>query len=204
MTKTKESRAHEQVEWTKHKLDEIDATLAAIEKTADDVRGEARKDAEQALEKLKAARAAAGKGLDAMGADINAAREITEKAYESLAAELTDAELALQQYLAAARDQADVVRKTVTARAKAQRESWQKSADAIRTTASKVVEQAYEEFDTAITRLSDARDEAEEKLGKATAAGDETWKAFKDGIEEARATRQRTWKKISKALSKIA
>ncbi|MGX1101388.1 CerR family C-terminal domain-containing protein [Amorphus sp. MBR-141] len=203
-TMTKQSRAHEQVEWTKQKLDEIDATLASLEKSVDDVRGDARKDADRALGRLKAAREAYAKKVDTLRADVDAARDVADAVYDSLEAEWDEIELAFQSFLTAAADQADVAKAAVSARAEAQRLSWQHSVDAIRASASQAVDRAHGEFDAALERLDAARFKVEAKLGQASAAGDESWQAVKDGIDQTRQAHERTWKKISEAISKIA
>lgn len=164
---TKESRAHEQVEWTKHKLDEIDATLAALEQSVNDVSGRARKQADQALAQLKAARDAVRKRFDTLRADVDAARKVADDTYEKLKSDWADVELAFENFIAATRGQMDVARQAVTARAEAQRQSWEKAVAAIRATASDAVNEAQREFNTAIERLSAARSKVETKAGQA-------------------------------------
>lgn len=201
---TKESRAHEQVEWTKQKLDEIDAILAALEESINDVSTDTRAQAEQAVAQLKAARASASKRYDALQADIAAARKIADDTYEKFKADWADAELAFQQFINAAGGQIEIARKTVTARAEAQRQAWDRSIAAVRSSASEALEEGQREFNTAIERLSAARSKVEAKAGQAASAGDETWQAINNGIDEARAVHERTWKRISDAFAKLA
>lgn len=200
----KESRAHEQVEWTKQKLDEIDATLAALEESVEEISAGTRKQAEQAIAQLKAARKSASERYDVLQADVAAARKVADGTYEKFKSDWADAELAFQKFIAATSDQLDVAKKTMAARAEAQRRAWDKSVAAIRTSASKAIEDGQREFSTAIERLSEARSKAEAKAGQAASAGDETWQAIRDGIDEARAVHERTWRRISEAFGKLA
>jgi hypothetical protein len=84
-----------------------------------------------------------------------------------------------------------------------ERQSWQSSLQAIRATALAAIDHASSEADTAIRRLAAETEKAEAKLGKVSAVGDESWKAIKNGLDEAISVYDRTWKKISEAVSKI-
>lgn len=201
---TKESRAHQEVEWAKQKLDEIDATLVALEQTVGDVNASARQHADQALAQLKAARDAAHKRYDKLRANVDAARKGADNAYEDFKAEWADVELAFESFVATTRVQMDVARKAVAARAEAQRQSWERAVAAIQAAASDAVNEGQREFHTAIERLSAARRKMEAKAGDAASARDETWSAIKEGIDEARAAHGRAWKRIRDAFERLA
>lgn len=199
---TKRSLAHTQVEWTKQRLDEIDATLVKAEEIVEKTTGAARTEADKALARLKAARAGFATRAKALQDDVAATRDVAEGVYSALAAEWAEFEMSFQNYLTAFTAQRDAVIAVISARADAQRKSWDASMDTMRAQTSNVIEHAQGEFDASIARLTDAREKAEEKLGKASTAGDETWKAIKDGIEETEAAHERMWKKVAAAFTK--
>lgn len=153
---------------------------------------------------IRTARDAFKAKVDALRSDVAASKEIADNTYVSLKAEWAEVELALQDFLTAAAGQADVVKKVLTARAEAQRQSWQSSLQAIRVTASNAIEQGRSEVDAAFRRLAaDTEKKIEAKLGQASAAGDDSWKAIKGGLEETKSVYDRTWKKISEAIARV-
>jgi hypothetical protein len=88
------------------------------------------------------------------------------------------------------------------ARAEAQRKSLQTSLQAVKTAALAELDRARSEAEAAHRRLVAETEKAEAKLGKATIAGDESWKAIKSGVDEVVSVYGRTWKKVSEAISK--
>lgn len=199
---SKQSLAHENLEWTKQKVDEIDAILASLEDSAQTLKSDARKEADRAIARIRAGQNAFKAKVDAARAEAAAAKGIADDIYVALKAEWVEVELAFQDFLIAAAGQADVVKKALAARVEAQRKSWQASLHAIRAAASDAIDQARAEVDAAIHRLSAETEKAQAKLGKASAAGDESWKAIKNGLEDMRSVYERTWKKINDALTK--
>jgi DNA repair exonuclease SbcCD ATPase subunit len=200
---SKQSLAHEYVEWTKQKLDEIDATLAALDGSVEALKADARTQADRAIARIRAARDAFQSQADTLRSDTAAAKAIADDAYIAVEAEWAEVELAFRDFLTAAAGQASVVRKALAARAAAQRQSWQSSLQAIRASASAAIDHARGEGDAAIRRLIAEAEKAEAKLGKLPGAGDESWKAIKGGLKETVAAYDRTWKKISEAVAKI-
>ncbi|KIZ47579.1 MULTISPECIES: hypothetical protein [Rhodopseudomonas] len=196
----KTSLAHEQLEWTKQKLDEIDATLASLEESAKSLSSAARIEAERALARIATARNEFSRNADVLRAQTADAGEET---YAALLAKWTEVELGLQTYLAAAASQADTVKNAFAARAAAQRVTWQKSLATIQAAASETVERARIEADAAAARLSEAAAKVEAKFGQASNAGDESWKAIQSAIAEAHAVQQRTWKAITDSFAKL-
>lgn len=94
-------------------------------------------------------------------------------------------------------------------RIRATRDAFKANVDALRAdvaAAGKVADSTYASFeaewDAAIRRLAVETEKAQAKLGKASAVGDESWKAIKSGLEEAISVYDRTWKKIAEAIAK--
>jgi hypothetical protein len=200
---SKQTHVDEYLEWSKQKLGEIETTLASLDGSVETLKHDARTEADRAIARIRTARDAFKAKVDAVRSDAAATKVITDDAYATIDAEWTEVELAFKDFLAAAADQASVVKKALTDRAKAQRQSWQSSLQAIRATALAAIDHASSEADTAIRRLAAETEKAEAKLGKVSAVGDESWKAIKNGLDEAISVYDRTWKKISEAVSKI-
>jgi hypothetical protein len=200
---SKHSLAHEYLQWTKQQLDEIDTTLAALEGTVEQLKVDARAKADRALARIRSARDAFKARVQALRSDASSAKSIADDAYLAVEPEWTEVELAFQDFLAAASGQAGVVKQALADRAEAQRQSWQSSLRAIRADASAAIDQARTEGDAAIRRLATEADKAKAKLGKVPAAGDESWKAIKQGLDEVISVYDRTWKKVSEAVAKI-
>ena len=197
---TKQHLAHEYLTWTKQKLDEIDATLAAVDGSIEAWKSDART---KAIARIRAARDAFKAKVDAAQSEVAAAKAITDDAYVAVEADWTEFELAFRDFLTAAEGQANVVKKTLAARAEAQRQSWQSSLQAIRGAASASIDHALEEADAAIRRVAAETAKVEAKIGKVSTAGDKSWKVIKGGLDEAISVYERTQKKISEALAKI-
>lgn len=200
---SKQTLAHEYLEWSKQKLGEIEATLASLDSSVEALKSDARKEADRAIARIRTARDAFKAKVDALRSDAAATKAITDDAYAVIEAEWTEVELAFQDFLTAAGGQANIVKKALTDRAEAQHQSWQSSLQAIQATASAAIDHALSEADASLRQLAEETKNAEAKLGKISGVGDESWKAIKSGMDEAIAVYERTWKKISEAVSKI-
>lgn len=150
---SKQNLVHEYLEWTKQKLDEIDATLATLGGSVETLKTDARNNADQAIARLQTARDAFKLKVDVVRSDAAAAKAIADDAYVAIEADWAEVELAFRDFLTAAEGQASVVKKALTARAEAQRRYWQSSLRAIRADASAAIGRARDEGDAAIRRL---------------------------------------------------
>jgi acyl-CoA hydrolase len=200
---SKQPLVHEYLEWAKQKLGEIDATLASLDASVETLKGDARKQADSAIARVRTARDAFKANVDAVRSDAASVKPIADDALVAIMAKWTEVELAFQEFLTAAAGQANVVKKALADRAEAQRQSWQSSLQATRATALAAIDRASAEADSAVRRLAAETEKAEAKLGRVSAVGDESRKAIKSGLDEAISIYDRTWKRISEALSKI-
>jgi hypothetical protein len=194
---------HAYREWAKQKLDEIDATLAALDGSFEALKKDARTETSRAIARIRTARDAFKAKVDAVRPDAAATKALADSTYASLDAEWAEVELAFQDLLAAAAGEANVVKKALTARTEAQRQSWQSSLHALRAAAADAIEHAHIEAYAALRRLAAETTKAEATLGHISAAGDESWTAIKGGLKEAISVSERTWQKISEAVSKM-
>ena len=67
--------------------------------------------------------------------------------------------------------------------------------------ATETVEKARFDLDAAIKRLSDQAETFQSRIGEAKDAGDESWKAVKSGLAEAKAVYDRTIQRIKDAFA---
>jgi predicted nucleic acid-binding Zn-ribbon protein len=200
---TEQSYAHETVAWAKQRLDDLDTIISEVEKSADSLKDSARKETDRALAQLQESRIKLQKYYDDLRTEADAAKRGAEDIEKALEAEWVEVESAFQSFLLAVRDQADTVRGVLVARAEAQRQSWETSLKDLRDQAAAVVDKARGEFDGAIKRLSDEAEKFQSRIGVAKDAGDESWKAVKSGLADAKAVHDRTIQKIKEALSKL-
>lgn len=191
------------LEWAKQNLDEIDATRAALDGSVEELKRDARTATSLAIARIGAARDAFMAKVDAVRLDAATARELADSTYAELDAEWAEVELAFQDFLAAAAPQAAVVKKALTARSEAQRQSWQSSLYAIRAATADAIEQAHTEAYAGLRRLAAETAKAEARLGHVSATSDESWTAIKGDLKETISVYERTWEKISKAVSKM-
>ncbi|NKB84865.1 sll1863 family stress response protein [Brucella grignonensis] len=194
---------HETVAWAKQRLDDLDAIISEVEKTSDKLKDSARREVDAVLVRLKTSRDTIQKIYDDLRDEAKSVKGSVEGIQDALEAEWVEVESVFQTYLAAVSDRAESTRDVVVARARAQRRSWEASLKALRDQAADAVETARGEFDTALKRLSDETEKFQARIGEAKDAGDESWKAVKGGLADARAVHDRTIQKIKDAFSKL-
>ena len=194
-----QSQAHEALSWAKQRLDDLDTMIAEVEKNAGELKDDARAKADTALARLQASRVKVKASYDQLLAETNAIKDDARKTLET---EWVEVESAFQAFLAAAKDQAETVRTVIQARADAQQKYWEKMIADMHTQAGNTVEKAHGEFDAALKRLSDETEKFQARIGEVNDAGDESWKAVKAGLADAKAAHERTIEKIRNAFSK--
>jgi len=195
----KQSETHEAISWAKQRLDDLDTMIAQVEKNADKLKDDARAKADAALARLQASRDKVNASYDQLLAETDAMKDDARKTLET---EWIEVESAFQAFLTAAKDQAETVRTVIQARADAQRKYWEKSIADLRAQAESNVEKARGELDDALKRLSDETEKFQSRIGEVKDAGDESWKAVKAGLADAKAAHDRTIEKIRNAFSK--
>lgn len=200
---TNQTYTHETVAWAKQRLDDLDTIISEIEKTADSLKESARKEADRALAQLAESRIRLQKYYDDMRTEVGVARRNAEDLEKALEAEWVEVESAFQSFLLAARDQANTVRAVLATRVEAQRRSWEASLKELSDQAAEAVEKAGQEFEATIKSLSDEADKFQSRIGVVKDAGDESWKAVKSGLADAKAVHNRTLQKIKEAFSKL-
>lgn len=194
--------AHEYIEWSKQKLDEIDATLLGLDKQIETLTGDARTTADRAVADVLAARDAFKAKVEALRADVPTAEDAAADVYAALDQQWGEVELAVHGLLSAVAGRADVLKAALKARADAQRKAMRSSFQAIRANATEAIDRARGEVEAALHRITAEAEKVEAKLGQVSAAGGDTWKAIKGGLADAKSVHEKTWKAISDAISR--
>jgi hypothetical protein len=137
--------------------------------------------------------------LDRLRGKADASEQRLAQAEAELEAGWLDAELALLDFLTAAKDEAVAVRNIVAARAQAQRRSATEALRNLRDEAQAAAADAREELEDAYRRLAEL---AEAFRSRAGDAGEDAWAALQSGLVEARGVHDRTVVKISERLAR--
>jgi hypothetical protein len=120
--------ADEYRDWSRQRLEEIKAALTGLSDHADNLNADARKQADLAIARIRAARAKFEAKIAAMRPDVAAAKAVSETAFADMAADWTEARLALRQFLAVAAGQTTAVRKALVRRPRSRRGRGKQSA----------------------------------------------------------------------------
>lgn len=196
-----QSNAHEAVIWAKQRLDDLDTMISEGEKTADKLKASASKEAENALASLLESRHKLQKYHEELLAQADGAKRGAENIQDAIEAEWVEVETAFRSFLSAVEGHANTARDIVAARVKTQRQSWEASLKDLRHRATETVEKARVDLDAAIKRLSDQAETFQSRIGEAKDAGDESWKAVKSGLAEAKAAHDRAVQRIKDAFA---
>jgi hypothetical protein len=105
--------ADEFLDWSKQRLEEIKAALAGLGDHADSLNTEARQQADLAIARIRAVRADFEAKISAMLPDSASAKSVSENAFADIAADWTEARVALRAFFAIAAGQTTAVRKAL-------------------------------------------------------------------------------------------
>lgn len=202
---------HQGITWAKAKLDEVDALIAEIDRSAEALTGQARQQADEARRRLVASRDRFQSRVDIVRQEAVDVKDAVEGALVDTKGDVeaeferdwVEIESAFQSFLAAAAGQAGIVQAAIVARANAQRQFWRTSIEEVRNTATKAIDAASSEVAVAIQRVTEEADKIELRLDQVSTAGDDSWKAIKQGVGEMKETNARTISKVREALSRL-
>ena len=110
---SKPTPAEEFLGWSKQRLEEIKAALAGLSDQADSLNTEARQQADLAIARIRAVRADFEAKISAMLPDSASAKSVSENAFADIAADWTEARVALRAFFAIAAGQTTAVRKAL-------------------------------------------------------------------------------------------
>ncbi len=199
---TDKSNVHELITWSKQRLNELDTTITVVEKHTETLKDNARLEADRAVARLQQARAKLREYTDNLHTEVDVTKQRASEIKAAIETEWVEAESAFYAFLSAVRDQADSVQDIIRTRARAQRQSWEVSMKNFRSQTTTAVEKARSELDTAMQHLSNEADKFQSRISEVKDAGDESWKAVKEGLSAAKDIHDRTIQKIKEALLK--
>ena len=194
------SSMHFYLNWTKERLDEMDATLASLEAKASQLRADAKATAEQSIGDLK-------KRRNEFQTKAKAQAEASESAWHAAKTQLKSQwsgfEAQVKIYFETVGKQVEQQQSTFRDIAAAQVKAWREAADKFHGAATKVATEKRANVDTAIKQMRADAVEADARLQKLKQAGSESWTALSDALAESRKAfdqaNQRAWDAFRRA-----
>jgi len=196
------------IQWTQDSLAEADATIAALEREAAKLQGDARAKADAALKTLRDTRDAYRAQAEAAAADAKTwtdAQKTWTDAQVSEAQKRLDTSWAAFQsardsYLDAAKADLATGRAVLQAELEARRTAWLQSIEDLRTRADKVSDDQRAAIEARIAALKAQVDDAQARLARLEEASSTAWKAVQKSYADARALFYETYRSIRKAI----
>ena len=187
--------------WAKQRVDEIEATLKAVEARLGTLSAEAKTAAEQAMSEMRLQRDVFQKAIrdqqhegEAAWAKGRAALETNWAAFEAT----------VQTYMKQARETAEQQQAMFKVRAEAQRKAWQASMDDFIRQANSFAAAKKPDLDAAIARAKTEAEAAKSKLEASAKAGGQSWDAMKAALEESRVAFEKAGKKALEAFQQAS
>lgn len=178
-----QSSVHAYLNWTKQRIDEMDATLASLEAKAGQVKADSKVKADQLVADLK-------KRRDEFQAQAKVQAQAGETALQAGKAQL---ETQWKAYEAQVKAYFDTVGKEVEQQqatfrdvAAAQIKAWREAADTFHKEISKVAAARQGDVDAAVKQMKADAAEAEARLQKLKQAGSESWSGLSTALAESR------------------
>lgn len=171
--------------WANARLAEINAAIATLEESAKGLTAEARKQADDTLQTLRANRDAFSARLSTVAADATTATEAqVAETRAALEASWTKFEADLESYVSSS---GLALRNAVLqAREKAEEQYWQKAIAALKSAEEAIAADKRPAIDAAIASLQSYVDAAKAKLARLQKAGNDAWAALQDSLADAR------------------
>jgi hypothetical protein len=198
---TEESSMHAYLNWTKQRINEMDATLASLEAKAAQVKAESKTRAEQTIADLQ-------KRRDNFQAKAKAQAQAGEAAMQVSKAQLESQwhgfEAQVKTYFDTVGKQVEQQQATFRDVAAAHANAWREAAETFHSEGAKIVIARRADFEAAVKQMKSDGEEAEARLQKVKQAGSETWAALSVGLAESRKAFDRANQKVADALNVAA
>lgn len=199
---TEPSSVHAYLNWTKQRIDEMDATLASLEAKVGQVKAETKTKGELAIADLK-------KRREEFQAKARAQAQQGEAAMQAGKAQLESQwqgfEAQVRTYFDTVGRQVEQQQATFQDVAAAQAKAWREAADRLRDEAAKVMAAGRADVDAAVKQMKTDAAEAEARLQQLKQAGGESWAAMSSALAESRKAfdqaSQKAWDAIRRATS---
>jgi hypothetical protein len=178
------SSVHGPANWARERLDEMDATLALLEKKLGDFKSENRAAAELAIAEMREQREALKQVIDAKSQAAEAEWQQTKATVES---RWTAFEAAVQKWVDATRQDVADQNEMFVARAEAQLKAWNDIIDQLEASAKASATDRKREIESAIATIRADREVVKARLEALKRSGKETRIALADALDQSRA-----------------
>lgn len=197
---SQESSMHVYLNWTKERIDEMDATLASLEAKATQVKADSKAKADQLIADLKNRR-------DEFRANAKTQAQAGEAALHAAKAQLesqwTGFEKQVKAYFDTVGQQIEQQQATFRDVAAAQAKTWREAADKLQAEAAKVTAAKRADIDAAVKQIKADATEADARLQKLKQAGGESWAVLSGALAESRKAfdqaSQKAWETFKRA-----
>ena len=205
MTMSEQSSMHSYLNWSKERIDEMDAILASLEAKAGQVQADLKVKANQLIANLK-------KQRDEFQANLKKQSKATEAAWESNKAQLDSQwqafEAQVKTYIETVAKQAPQQQALFRDVAAVQVKAWREAANTIHDAATKFAAGRRADVDAAVTKMKADAAEAEARLQKLNQTGNESWAALSAALAESRKAFDRAnvaaWDAVKRAAPRSA
>ena len=195
-----QSSMHIYLNWTKQRLDEMDAALASLEANASQQKADAKAKADQLIADLK-------KRRDEFQGKAKAQAEANEAAWQAAKPQLESQwngfQAQVKTYFESVGKQVEQQQATFRDIAAAQVKAWREAADNFHGAATKIAGEKRANVDAAVKQMKADAAEAEARLQKLKQAGSESWTALSAALAESRKAfdqaNQKAWDAFKRA-----
>jgi hypothetical protein len=195
------SSMHIYVNWTKQRLDEMDAALASLEAKASQQKADAKSKADQLIADLK-------KRRDEFQAKAKAQAEASEAAWQAAKPQLESQwngfQAQVKTYFETVGKQVEQQQATFRDIAAAQAKAWREAADKFHGAATKMATESRANVDAAVKQMKAEAAEAEARMQKLKQAGSESWIALSAALAESRKAFDQANQKAGDAFKRAA
>ncbi len=197
---SQQSSMHFYLNWTKERIDEMDAALASLEAKAGQVQADSKVKADQFIADLKKRRDEFQATAKKQAAEGEAAWQRTKTQLES---QWHGFEAEVKTYFDTLGKQVEQQQATFRDVAAAQVKAWREAADKLHQEATKVAAAKRADVDAAVKQMKADAAEAEAHFQKLKQAGKESWTALSGALTESRKVfdraNQQAWDALQRA-----
>jgi len=200
-TMPERSSVHFYLNWAKERIDEMDATLASLERKASHVQADLKEKANELISDLRTRRDEF-QTLAKKQAEAGAAA--WERTKAQLESQWNGFEAQVKTYIETVGKQIEQQQATFKDVADAQLKAWREAADKFHNAATKLAAERRTDIDAAVKQMKADASEAEARLQKLKGAGRESWTALSAGLAESRKAFDRANQAAWDALKRAA
>lgn len=198
---TQQSSVHFFLNWSKARIDEMDATLASLEAKTAAMKADTRVKAEECIADLRKKRDEFESTAKTQAAAGEAAWDATKVRLEN---EWKSFQMEIQRYLDGLGRNIEQKQAVFQGQVAAQLNSWRDTADRLNAAAKEFKTERRREIDASVARMKAEAAAAEEKLKKVAQAGTESWSALDAALAETRGVFDRANQAAREAFKRAA